>query len=310
MTVKISGIPPGFTIDMNTLQHFLNRRAPGNNKLGTTRKEADQPLLVAEDGYKSIDTLNTSLQREVIFAIKNKNYNSSEYNLEIPRPGHADLPAYLKYGDTVNMSGGGPFSGRMTAMLCISGGIALQVLANLGIKVGTRPLQIGMVRGEEQNPLSPQAASLSKPMKEEIENARNEKDSVGGSIEFFVTGLPSGLGGPMQDGCESLLSSVLFGIPAVKAVEFGSGFNSSKMKGSMCNDSIVAVSNENTIVTESNNHGGILGGITTGMPLTGQVFFKPTPSIGKPQKSIKISTGETTEFSTNGRHDPLSLIHI
>lgn len=304
MIVKISGIPAGFIIHMDILQNFLNRRAPGKNKLGTTRKETDQPLLITENGYKSIHILNTSLQREAVFAIKNKNYNSSEYNLEIPRPGHADLPAHLKYGNTVNMSGGGPFSGRMTAMLCISGGIALQILNTLDIEVGTRPLQIGMIYGEHQNPISPKAASLSKAMKEEIEYARKDNDSVGGSIEFYVTGLPAGLGGPMQDGCESLLSSVLFGIPAVKAVEFGSGCKSSQMRGSQCNDSIVGINHDNTIETESNNHGGILGGITTGMPLTGQVFFKPTPSIGRTQKSIKISTGEITEFSINGRHDP------
>lgn len=304
MRAVLFGLPEGTIINMAQLSQFLARRAPGNSPLSTSRKEPDTPFLVKNGQYCQPDTITVDRNEELIFAIKNTNYRKKDYNLTIPRPGHADLPAHLKYGDQVNMSGGGPFSGRMTAMLCIAGGIAIQILEKHGISVKAAPLSIGNAINKNLDFSSSNYYDISHEMAQEILSSKEEKDSIGGIIEFFVEGLPSGLGGPMQDGLESCLSYILYGIPAVKGVEFGNGFKCSSLKGSQNNDPILSIDESNKIITETNNHGGILGGISTGMPLTGRVAFKPTPSIGKPQRTIDLTSGKPYILETEGRHDP------
>ena len=304
MRVVLSGLPADTVINMNQLQQFLARRAPGNSPLSTSRKEADTPFLVKGCEYSQPDTVTVSTDEVLTFAVKNTNIRKKDYNLTIPRPGHADLPAHLKYGNTLNMSGGGPFSGRMTAMLCIAGGIAIQILEKCGITVKAAPLSIGNVKNNELDFSSDRYFSITDKMSEKVLSTKEEKDSLGGIIEFTVQGLPSGLGGPMQDGLEGCLSYILYGIPAVKGVEFGNGFACSTLKGSENNDPILAVDENRKIITETNNHGGILGGISTGMPLTGRIAIKPTPSIGKPQRTINLTSGNSCILETEGRHDP------
>lgn len=281
--VLLEGIPGGVSIDFEELRRFLKRRAPGNSPYTTPRKEEDLPVFTS--GFEG-DITNGD---PIMAHIKNTNIRPGDYQLEIPRPGHADYTAHVKYGDKLNMSGGGPFSGRMTAPMCIAGGIALQLLKQKGIVVESHIHSIGTVQGGEA-------------MMAEILDAKNGHDSVGGIIECCVSNLPAGLGGPMFDGVESRLAPLLFGIPAVKGVEFGAGFKAASMRGSQHNDEFFI--HGDAVRTRTNNHGGILGGITSGMPLVLRVAFKPTPSIGLPQQSVNVVTFENTLLKTEGRHDP------
>ena len=251
--------------------------------------------------------------------IKNTNTRSSDYARlrDIPRPGHADYTARIKYGDTVNMAGGGPFSARMTAPLCIVGGIALQYLKTKGIHIGAHIRSIGGVQGIGFDPVNVDLHQLEnlktsafpcldnnqrELMQQEILKAKEELDSVGGVVEAAIVGLPAGLGGPMYDGVESKLAPILFGIPAVKGVEFGNGFEASTLRGSQNNDPFTI--ENTTIKTTTNNHGGILGGITSGMPLICRLAFKSTPSIGMAQQSVNISNMQPETLQIQGRHDP------
>ncbi|MBQ0078260.1 MAG: chorismate synthase, partial [Eubacterium sp.] len=235
----------------------------------------------------------------------------------VPRPGHADFTARIRYGDELNMAGGGPFSARMTAPLCIAGGIAIQILEEMGIKIGAHILSIG---DEMDAPLDPvnipegladrlktKEIAVIDPAAEErmakvILDAKDDLDSVGGVIEAFVTGLPAGIGGAMYDGVESGLAPILFGIPAVKGVEFGAGFEATRLRGSVNNDPFYF--DNGVVKTRTNNHGGILGGITSGMPLIARLAFKPTPSISLEQDSVDLETGEDAKLVIKGRHDP------
>jgi chorismate synthase len=281
--VQIEGIPKGSIIDLYELGVFLSRRAPGKSPYSTLRAEDDVPVFL--QGLKE----NITDGNPIIAFIKNTNVKANDYNLNVPRPSHADFTAFVKYGTKLNMSGGGPFSGRMTAPMCIAGGIAIQILKHKGITIKAKINSIGKI---EEGPF----------MLDEILKARDNNDSVGGIVGCEVLGLPIGLGGPMFDGVESKLSALLFGIPAVKGVDFGAGFEASKMLGSEHNDPFHM---ENGLVkTTTNSHGGILGGITSGMPLTLKVAFKPTPSIGLPQKSVDLTKGTDTVITTKGRHDP------
>jgi len=281
--VQIKGLPKDCLIDFDELNVFLARRAPGSSPYSTPRKEADVPVFL--QGFHE----NITDGEPVIALIKNLNINPTDYNLNVPRPSHADFTAFVKYGNRVNMSGGGPFSGRMTAPMCIAGGIALQILKIKGITVEAKIHSIGKIKEE----------SL---MMNEILKAKANNDSIGGIVECKVLGLPIGIGGPMFDGVESKLSALLFGIPAVKGVDFGAGFEASMMLGSEHNDDFYMEGG--LVKTKTNNHGGILGGITSGMPLTLKVAFKPTPSIGIPQKSVNLIEGIDTVITTKGRHDP------
>lgn len=317
--VVIDGFPKDKFINKDMLQSFLDRRRPGKNKFSTPRSEADKPIF--ESGLDENGITNGEVIRAVI---KNTNIRSSDYdNLkDCPRPGHADYSARIKYGDTVDMSGGGPFSGRLTAPVCVAGGMCLPLLSEKGITVGAHILSIGKVCEKDFSAALPPTLDSARAflksidekefpviddnagemMKAEIQKAAADSDSVGGVVECTVVGLSAGLGGPLFDGVEGRLASALFGIPAVKAVESGNGVEAATLKGSENNDPFCY---ENGMVkTKTNHHGGILGGITTGMPLTFKVYFKPTPSISKPQHTVNLKTKENTEIVIKGRHDP------
>lgn len=282
--VTIEGLPSGFKIDMEKLGAFLSRRAPGG-KYATSRKEPDLPEFIAGivDGC--------TCGAPVTAIIRNTNTRSSDYEYMrfIPRPGHADYTAMIKYGETRDYSGGGQFSGRLTAPLCIAGGIALQLLEEKGISVSAKIKSIGGETDEEK-------------MFELIDNVRAEGDSVGGIIECSISGIPAGVGEPMFDGLENRIAQAVFGIPAVKGIEFGAGFEAANMRGSQCNDPFKLQNDK--VVTEGNNHGGILGGISSSMPIVFRIAIKPTPSIAMEQDSVDIKTGVETKLSIKGRHDP------
>lgn len=303
--VTMEGIPAGSEIDMEALGKFLSRRAPGKNAYSTPRKEADLPEFLS--GIVENITCGTPLTA----IIRNTNTRSSDYSLlkRIPRPGHADYTAEIKYGGHQDYAGGGHFSGRLTAPLCIAGGICKQLLEKEGITIISRIKSIGNIcdsselntsTAEKEFPVIDD--SCGEKMKEYIAEKRAEGDSVGGIIECCVLGLPTGLGDPMFGGMENRIAGIVFGIPAVKGIEFGAGFDVAKMTGSECNDSFCLTDGE--VRTETNNCGGILGGITNSMPLTFRTAFKPTPSISAEQKSVDLIDNQNTTLSVPGRHDP------
>lgn len=300
--MTLEGFPSDFAPNMEKLQAFMARRAPGQGAHTTARKEPDVPEF--ESGIENGRT-NGKILRAVI---KNTNTRSKDYgNLQdMPRPSHADYPARIKYGEDFDMRGGGPFSGRMTAPMCIAGSLCLQYLEKIGICVGAQIQRIGSVENPKFDPIAPQIPSKfaqpTEKMLEEIAAAKADSDSIGGIIECAVTGLPVGLGEPMFGGLENRLAQILFGIPAVKGVEFGSGFDCAKMRGSVHNDPYYR-DEDGKIRTRSNHAGGILGGLSTAMPLIFRVAIKPTPSIAKPQESIYFS-GDNGILEIKGRHDP------
>lgn len=324
--VDIEGIPVGTRIDMNQLRAFLKRRAPGNSPFATKRKEPDLPIPVA--GIAAWGGGTPPEQAPVIittaplisFEIRNTDTRSGDYKglRAVPRPGHADYTARLRYGDTLNMAGGGPFSARMTAPLCIAGGIALQLLKEKNIEIGAHLYAIAGIEDTPLDPVSVSAETLAKLRKMEfpvlsetagekmaqaILQAKNDLDSVGGIVEVCATGLPGGIGGAMYDGLESYLAPIFFGIPAVKGVEFGAGFHAAELRGSENNDPFY-YDNNGQVKTRTNYHGGILGGITTGMPLLARLAFKPTPSISREQDSVDLEAHKNETLVVKGRHDP------
>ena len=311
--VIASGLPAGERIDMDELYAFMSRRKPGKNAMSTPRKEADMPVIVSglEDGVTTGGVFRA--------VIKNTDTRSGDYSAfaDTPRPGHADYTAFVKWQGKADMRGGGQFSGRLTAPMCIIGGAAKQILARRGIYIGAHLKSVGDAE-DEAFPLIPAKAlfdeiaakelpvindAAGEAIRRTILAARAEGDSVGGVIECAAVGVPAGLGDAMFGGIEGRLAFALFGIPAVKGVEFGAGFNASKMRGSENNDPF-AVDESGNICTLTNNCGGILGGITDGMPLTLRVSMKPTPSIAKTQRTVSLSRGENAELSIKGRHDP------
>lgn len=309
--MTLDGIPAGLPVDMDKLQTFLNRRAPGNQAYSTQRKEADQPEFLAGivNGY--------TCGAPIAAMIRNSNTRSGDYdNLkDCPRPGHADYAAQMKYGGFQDVAGGGHFSGRLTAPLCIAGGLCKQWLENMGIRIAAYIVAIG---GITDNPVrldwaEPDLGAIGKDfpvinpeagekMRIAIAQTKAAGDSVGGRIECIATGLPAGLGEPMFGGMESKIAQIVYGIPAIKGLSFGTGFSGSSLRGSENNDSFVI--QDGQIRTLKNFAGGILGGITNGMPLVFEVAVKPTPSISIPQKSVSLSTKEETELVIKGRHDP------
>ena len=310
--VNIDGLPAGEPIDLEELNAFLDRRKPGKSPLSTARKESDTPVFLS--GLENGVTCGFPL----CAVIENSDQHSSDYSelADKPRPSHADYTARVKWGGHADMRGGGHFSGRLTAPLCIAGGIAKQILARRGIFVGAHLAAVG-TENDAPFPLHPTAelfdAIAAKPfpvvddgagdrMQALILEARQDLDSVGGIIECAAIGLPAGLGDPMFGGVENRLAAALFGIPAVKGVEFGLGFGSSRLRGSENNDPFTV--ENGTVVTASNRAGGILGGITTGMPVTLRTAIKPTPSISRPQQTVSLSAMENAELVIRGRHDP------
>ena len=284
--VVIDGLPAGNRIDMEELKEFLTRRAPGNDETSTARKEDDVPEILS--GLAAGYTCGAPLTA----IIRNTDIKPDDYKeiIDTPRPSHADYTAYKKYGRYHDTLGGGHFSGRLTAPLCIAGGICLQLLKKDGIKIKARMIQVGTECSDPEK------------MRQLIISAKTAGDSVGGVIECEATGIPPGIGDPMFDGLENKIASVVFGIPGVKGIEFGNGFPGASLKGSENNDSFYF--DGQTVKTRTNNCGGILGGITNGMPVLFRVAIKPTPSIAIPQESVNLLTGENTLITVKGRHDP------
>ena len=303
--VTVDGLPAGLPVDPDELQRFLSRRAPGQNAWSTPRREADAPEFLC--GLKNGKTCGAPLTA----IIRNTNTRSQDYaNLAVtPRPGHADYTAEVKYGGYQDRAGGGHFSGRLTAPLCIAGGICLQILAREGITLVSRIASIAGISDEGE--LTGSLAGKEFPvvsdargeeMREAIAAAREAGDSVGGVIECAVFGVPAGLGDPMFGGMENRIAAAVFGIPAVKGVEFGAGFGVASLRGSEDNDAFTVENGK--IITETNHCGGILGGITNGMPIVFRAAFKPTPSIAREQQSVNLQTMVPEKMAVTGRHDP------
>ena len=311
--VTMEGIPAGFAIDMERLQRFMQRRAPGSSPMATARKEADRPVFLSG----LVD--NVTCGTPITAIIENTNTRSGDYeNLrDHPRPGHADYPAHVKYGGRQDVAGGGHFSGRLTAPMCIAGGICIQILEQMGITVAAHIQSIENVPDSRFDPVNLTAETLhlllekpfpvlndaaARPMQDAILRAKSECDSVGGIIECAAVGLPVGWGDPMFGGMENRIAQMVFGIPAIRGIEFGLGFEAAKLRGSAHNDPWVMEGD--TVKTKTNRHGGIIGGITTGMPLIFRAAVKPTPSIAREQDTVSLSKGENEKLIIHGRHDP------
>ena len=303
--MTLDGLPAGIKIDIDRLQTFLNRRAPGQNDWSTPRKEEDRPEFLC--GLKDSCTCGAPLTA----IIRNTNTRPGDYSrLKItPRPGHADYTAEIKYHGYQDYSGGGHFSGRLTAPLCIAGGIVRQELRRHNIAVAARIAAIAGIRDESAFEASVADKAfpviddkIGEQMRAAIQNAREDGDSVGGVIECVVRGLPVGIGEPMFDGVENQIARLVFAVPAVKGIEFGAGFELAKMRGSQANDPFRM--KDGKVVTETNNCGGILGGISDGMPIIFRAAIKPTPSISQKQRTVNLQTGENAELEIRGRHDP------
>ncbi len=309
----VDGVPAGEKIDTQELLAFMKRRAPGNNEFSTPRKEADEPEIVSG----IIDDVTCGAP--VCAIIKNTNTKSQDYNKfkNIPRPGHADYTAFIKHSGFNDLRGGGNFSGRMTAPLCFAGGMLMQILKSKGVEIGAHIKSISTCSDSEIDAVTGSMAELkaveSKPfpvinddsgkkMQSKILEAKKDGDSVGGVIECVITGVPAGYGEPVFDGIENKIAAAVFGIPAVRGVEFGAGFKATEMLGSEHNDEYCLI--DEKIKTKTNNHGGVIGGITSGMPIIFRVAIKPTPSVAKAQKTLNIHTGEEEILNVGGRHDP------
>ena len=311
--VVIDGLPAGVKIDMDSVMTQMSRRAPGKDRTATPRKESDLPKVLS--GMLG-DTLTGA---PLCAVIENTNTRSGDYGnlLSCPRPGHSDYTAFVKYNGANDIRGGGHFSGRITAPIVFAGSICRQILAQKGIKIAAHINSIGNVCDEPFNPVSIDDAlidrlnlssfalvdnSVEEKMRSVVEDARMSLDSVGGTIECAITGIEAGIGEPMFDGVEGVIAKAVFGVPAIKGIEFGKGFELSKMRGSQSNDPFRY--NDGKVVTETNNCGGILGGITNGMPIIFRAAVKPTPSIAQKQKSVDLQKKENAELEIHGRHDP------
>ena len=303
--MTLEGVPAGESIDMEELRAFLRRRAPGRNAWSTARKEEDIPEFLA--GLKG----GVSCGTPITAIIRNTDARPGDYEAlrNVPRPGHADYTAFVKYGESADFSGGGHFSGRLTAALCIAGGICIQILRRGGVEIISRIARIGPVkdRGEllsstAENAFPTVNKDSGLEMQGYIASCKADGDSAGGIIECKVLGLPAGLGDPMFDGMENRIARLVFGIPACKGIEFGAGFGAALLRGSENNDPFDI--EDGRIITKTNNCGGILGGITDGMPLVFRAAFKPTPSIAREQESVDLGTMEKETLKVSGRHDP------
>ena len=306
----IEGLPAGITPDMAFIRAFMARRAPGG-ALSTARKEADEPEIVS-----GLNEWGRTCGAPLAFLIRNGDHRSRDYAQlrDMPRPGHADYTAWVKFGGENDIRGGGQFSGRLTAPLCFAGALALQMLQDKGMRVKARVLKIAGIRDADMDPVRPDLDAIAdgrlpcldpdaaRRMAEAIEAARAEGDSVGGVVECYATGVPAGLGDPMFDGVENRLARALFGIPAVRGVEFGLGFAAADLRGSAHNDPFRM--DGDAVTTASNRHGGALGGITSGMPVVVRAAFKPTPSIARPQPAVSLSRRADATLTVEGRHDP------
>ncbi|MEA1975287.1 MAG: chorismate synthase [Bacillota bacterium] len=312
--VVIDGIPPGTSIDFEKIKNEMNRRRPSKNKISTSRYELDEVDI--QSGFFNGKTTGASL----CGIIKNKNTKSKDYSnlIDNMRPSHSDFPSNIKYKGFNDYRGGGQFSGRLTAPIVFAGAIAKQILEKNNIYIGSHIYSIKDIKDKEFNELNIELElfnrllkeeiptinkNISDKMRSEIKRYKSEGDSVGGIVETAIINLPVGLGEPLFDSFESRLSHLLFSIPGVKGIEFGKGFEITKLIGSQANDEFYYDDNLKE-KTYSNNNGGILGGLTTSMPVIFKVAFKPTPSISKKQRTINIKEKENVEISIEGRHDP------
>lgn len=306
----INGLEPGTVLDFPQLRAFLDRRRAGSESWSTKRHEADDFELVS--GYANGFSTGTPLC--VLF--HNTAQRSSDYDERINRPSHADFTGFVRYNGFNDPRGGGHFSGRLTAPLVFAGAVAAQVLAKKGIYAATHIRRIADVEDAAFNPMAvtpEQAEALAamrfplideskrEAMEARIKAAASEGDSVGGIMECAVCGLPAGLGSPMFDTAESRLASLLFAVPAVKGVSFGAGFAMAQLRGSEANDAYAM--KDGRVVTQTNHNGGVLGGITNGMPVVFEAVIKPTASISKPQQTVNLETMEEETIVVKGRHD-------
>lgn len=311
--INIDGLKAGILLDRDYIKREMQRRAPGNNEFSTLRREGDEFEILS--GYFEGRTTGTPL----CAMIYNTDKKSGDYTKlkNIMRPSHGDYTGYVKYGGYNDYRGGGHFSGRLTAPLVFAGAICKQLLESRGIIIGSHIKSIGEEQDELFNPVNVEANTLKllagkafpvinssseASMQEVISRAREQKDSVGGVVETAVLGMEPGVGEPFFDSVESTLGHLIFSIPGVKGLEFGAGFDISKMHGSTANDEYFMEADR--VRTHSNNNGGILGGITNGMPLIFRTAFKPTASIGRLQRTIDIENKVNTEIEVQGRHDP------
>jgi chorismate synthase len=306
--VIIDGCPAGLALTEEDIQQEVDKRKPAINAGQTARAEEDKVEILAGvfNGFTT--------GAPVALLVWNKDTDSSGYekNRFIPRPGHADYTAFIKYGGFNDYRGGGRFSGRVTAGVVMAGAIAKKLLNTVGIEVLARTMQIGTIKAGTSNPAEIRSNVYSNPlrcadakaaeaMSKQIEEAGKEGDSLGGIIQGLALNVPPGLGEPIYSSMEGELAKALFSIPAVKGVDFGAGFEAAEMKGSQDNDPFVVKKGQ--VWTETHNAGGILGGISNGMPLVVTVAVKPTPSISLPQKTINMQTMQNTEITVMGRHD-------
>lgn len=284
----LDGFPAGAEIDMDALKEEMSRRAPGQSELNTPRSEPDAPEFLS--GVLGGRTTGAP----ICAFIRNTDTRSGDYHPEKPRPGHADLTAQIKFKGFADYRGGGPFSGRLTAAMVAAGALCKQELKRRGVSVSASVAAVGKVTDDDPD--------FDIAMRKEILDARASGDSVGGVIRCVASGVPAGLGGLMFGGMESRIAAALYAIPAVKGVDFGAGFNIAKMRGSEANDPIRLENGH--IYTETNNAGGINGGITNGMPLVVRCAFRPTPSISREQRTVDLRSQENTTLRVVGRHDP------
>lgn len=307
----IEGLPAGFAPDWDAVNAFMARRAPGSNAMSTARKEADLPEILS-----GLNERGEACGAPLAMRIVNGDTRSQDYAKlrDVPRPGHADYPASVKFDGANDIRGGGQFSGRLTAPLCFAGALAMQLLEKKGVRIRARISQIGNVHDAPIDYVHPDLDAISdgdlavidctagERMREAILTAKSDCDSVGGVIECIATGMPAGLGDPMFDGVENRLARTIFGVPGVRGVEFGAGFAAASLRGSEHNDAWRM--QDGQVVTETNRHGGVLGGITTGMPIVVRTAMKPTSSIAREQNSVSLSRGENETLAVRGRHDP------
>lgn len=307
--VTVEGLPKGEKLDLEAVGDLLKRRQGGNASYTTARKEKDEPVIVSgvEDGRLTGEPL--------VAKFINANARSGDYKKmrSVPRPSHADYTAFVKYKGELDMSGGGFFSGRMTLPMCFAGAVCMQILKRKGIDIRAHILRVGDVHDDPFDPVSQKqdelcdhvlsvvSADAGDKMVSVMESASRDGDSVGGCIECKVTGIGAGIGDPIYDSVESVISYGMFGIPAIKGIEFGEGFKVCSDYGSKSNDGFCIKDGEVSCVT--NNSGGIQGGITNGMPIIFRVAVKPTPSIYKPQRSVNLETMQECELVIEGRHD-------
>ncbi len=309
--VTIDGLPPGILLDMDKIDKLMEQRAPGKTPWSTPRKEADKVEIISgvNEGY----TAGTPLTG-LIFSSNTKS-TDYEKTKSIARPSHADYTGHVRYKGHNIVSGGGHFSGRLTAPLVFAGAIAMQILEKKGISINARIYSIGEIKDNSidycKDFLPEQIAddifpTISEDKKNEmidyIIKCKSQRNSVGGVVEVIVNSMPAGIGSPIFDNLESNIASIMFAVPGVKGVEFGAGFNITERKASEANDEFDIINEK--VVTTTNNSGGILGGISNGMPIVIRCGIKPTPSIAKEQHSVDIEKMQAAKLSIKGRHDP------